>query len=439
MKRLKRTLEKYTYYDKKIHALNIRALLELLEKKNFENFFLLYSCNSETESPSPHRKFLTLGICNKNENTTTTFESLDSFLMSSKCFGILAYDLKNEIENLASSNNTTFSFPSCYFIRPETLLEVDYDGTVVLEGNDDNLNKELLDALFENRKIDEFDNNKKPSIQFTPDCNDSTYLKNVISIQNEIIEGNVYELNYCRNYIAKAEINAFQYYNISIQENPTPFSCLVKTGEKFIISSSMERFLYKEDNKLTSQPIKGTIRNTGVNKDFEILELCNSEKDKAENLMIVDLVRNDLNRCSIPKSVTVDELFGIYSYKNVHQMISTVSSKVLPTTSFSTIIKSLFPMGSMTGAPKISAMNFIEKFENFKRGVYSGAIGYVDKNGDFDFNVVIRTVLFDRKSNQISLSVGSAITIDSIPEKELEECKMKIEKLKELLNQALVN
>jgi para-aminobenzoate synthetase component 1 len=155
--------------------------------------------------------------------------------------------------------------------------------------------------------------------------------------------------------------------------------------------------------------------------------------------MIVDLVRNDMSKCSEIGSVKVDELFGIYSYPSVHQMISTINSQLLSDVSFQDIVKSLFPMGSMTGAPKLSAMKIIDQLETFQRGAFSGSFGYIQPNGDFDFNVVIRTLFYNSKSNSINIPVGSAITIDSDPNQELNECNDKVNLLFELINKCSSN
>ena len=205
------------------------------------------------------------------------------------------------------------------------------------------------------------------------------------------------------------------------------------------MGNSMERFLCKTGQKVVSQPIKGTLKNSKSSLIDERDFLLNSEKERAENLMIVDLTRNDLNKSSQVKSVRVDELFGIYSFPTVHQMISTVSATMQPDVKFSQLLKDTFPMGSMTGAPKLRSMQLIDQFENFKRGIYSGAIGYVSKNGDFDFNVVIRTLLYDPTKGLASIPVGSAITYDSNPEDELNECYVKVEKLRKLLAGCLVD
>ena len=164
-----------------------------------------------------------------------------------------------------------------------------------------------------------------------------------------------------------------------------------------------------------------------------IAQLKNSEKDRAENVMIVDLVRNDLNRVCKSGTVQVNELFGIYSYLQVHQMISTVKGDVLPEVSISDILKATFPMGSMTGAPKIAAMKYIEGLENFKRGWYSGALGYLAPDGNFDFNVVIRSVLCDMETKVLNYNAGGAITIDSIAEHEWMEVQLKTKAITEVL------
>ena len=219
---------------------------------------------------------------------------------------------------------------------------------------------------------------------------------------------------------------AFQKLNA---QSPMPFAAFQKFNDKFLICASPERFLKKTDDKIVSQPIKGTIRRgKNLAEDNALkMQLQNSEKERAENMMIVDLVRNDLARSSTAGTVRVEELFGIYSYQNVHQMVSTVTATAKKGISFAEIIKNAFPMGSMTGAPKVSAMKLIEALEDTKRGLFSGAAGYITPNGDFDFNVVIRSILFDQSSGNLSFQVGSAITYDSIPEKEYEEVLLKAE------------
>ena len=203
-----------------------------------------------------------------------------------------------------------------------------------------------------------------------------------------------------------------------------------------MLCASPERYLRKEANKVISQPIKGTAKRfsdeTLDNNSKIALE--QNPKERAENIMIVDLVRNDLSHTAIKGSVAVEELCGIYTFEQVHQMISTVVSTVENSVSPVEILRTTFPMGSMTGAPKISAMNIIEELEETKRGLYSGAVGYFTPENDFDFNVVIRSILYNAREKYLSFSVGSAITSQSIPEQEYEECLLKAKAMFEVLS-----
>ncbi|MFC2104842.1 anthranilate synthase component I family protein, partial [Bacteroidota bacterium] len=211
--------------------------------------------------------------------------------------------------------------------------------------------------------------------------------------------------------------------------SPAPFSCYYKLDDKYLLSASPERFIKKSNNKIISQPIKGTIKRSLDNKnDLKLkTELFNDPKERAENVMIVDLVRNDLSRTANKASVKVEELFGIYSFKQVHQMISTVVSEVNNDINIIDVIKNAFPMGSMTGAPKVRAMRLIEQYEKTKRGLYSGSVGYITPDNNFDFNVVIRSILYNQSKNYVSFTVGGAITSLADPDKEYEECMVKAE------------
>jgi len=192
----------------------------------------------------------------------------------------------------------------------------------------------------------------------------------------------------------------------------------------------------KTGNTIISQPIKGTIkRSVNTQEDEKLKEkLFNDPKERAENVMIVDLVRNDLSRTAKKQSVKVEELYGIYSFKHVHQMISTIKSEIEPETDIVEVIKNAFPMGSMTGAPKVRAMQLIEKFERTKRGLYSGAFGYFSPENDFDFNVVIRSLLYNETKKYVSFTVGGAITSLANAKDEYNECLVKATALINVLN-----
>jgi para-aminobenzoate synthetase component 1 len=247
-------------------------------------------------------------------------------------------------------------------------------------------------------------------------------------------------MNFCQEFYSEdAVINPLELFTELNNLSPTPFANYFKIDNQYIISATPERFLSRRGNKLISQPIKGTSsRNSDSKRDrMQKEELLLNEKERAENVMIVDLVRNDLTKSAKQGTVRVEELFGIYSFKQVHQMISTVVCERHENLSNPRIIANTFPMGSMTGAPKIMAMQLAEKYERSKRGVYSGAIGYFAPDGDFDFNVVIRTILYNKDQKYLSFHVGSAITLDSDPEKEYEECLLKGKAIRAVLNQTI--
>ncbi|MGB4080212.1 MAG: anthranilate synthase component I family protein [Bacteroidia bacterium] len=341
-------------------------------------------------------------------------------------FGVLGYDVKNHFETLSSENNAVIDTPELLFFEPQILLAIDKNQQVsVLKGD---LSLDFFDAVVVKNKRD-------ISPVYSP-ISRSDYIQKIEEIQELIRGGEVYELNYCVPY--SHSFNAFQpllFHLDLLQKSPVPMGAYLRANQLYLCGASMERFLMKQGNTLVSQPIKGTIKKGQTPEEDVALitQLKNSEKDRAENVMIVDLVRNDLNRVCKSGTVKVKELFGIYSYLQVHQMISTVEGEVLPEVSISDILKATFPMGSMTGAPKIAAMKYIEGIENFKRGWYSGALGYIAPDGDFDFNVVIRSVLCDTNNKVLNYNAGGAITIDSIAEQEWMEVQLKTKAITEVL------
>ncbi|MBK9190960.1 MAG: anthranilate synthase component I family protein [Crocinitomicaceae bacterium] len=362
------------------------------------------------------------------------FDLLDSFLEKYKgefIFGCLTYDLKNTIEpTLKSSNNDLIQFPLIHFFVPEHLVE--FKNNVWEFYGDETKNAfEKLTALPELQQ-----GKVTNPVLLTEKTTKEEYIQHVNKIKSEIQYGNIYELNYCVNFEAEqTELNSSAVFQKLQSLTNAPFSVYLNTEEHAVLCASPERFIKKENNKIISQPIKGTARRS-QNKEEDIQikeELRINPKERSENIMITDLVRNDLSKIAVKNSVQTEELCGVYTFKTVHQLISTISCETDPKINFSSVIKALFPMGSMTGAPKIAAMKIAEETEKFKRGLYSGSIGYIRPNGDFDFNVVIRSILHNKKSKTISCSVGSAITINSDPEKEYEECLLKLNALKRAL------
>jgi para-aminobenzoate synthetase component 1 len=262
------------------------------------------------------------------------------------------------------------------------------------------------------------------------------YLEKVTKMLEHIHAGDMYEANFCMEFYAEnAVINPLEKFQKLNQISKAPFSVFFKNNKHFLLCASPERYLKKVGDKIISQPIKGTSK-----RFFDTIEdekskhnLENDAKERAENIMITDLVRNDLSHTAQKGSVEVAELCKIYSFLQVHQMISTVTSKLDAQYSPIDVLRTTFPMGSMTGAPKISVMKIIENQEETKRGLYSGTVGYFTPEGDFDFNVVIRSILYNQENKYVSFSVGSAITAQSVPEKEYEECLLKAKAMAEVL------
>lgn len=370
-------------------------------------------------------------------NSGNAFEQLKEFQQQNKgnwLFGFLGYDLKNEIEKLSSKNPDGIQMPDMHFFIPEIIIEINKEYLLIYASTQkeaNNIMKEISAINIEQN----INSNKKITIHHRTDK--LTYLKDVSAIRQHIIEGNVYELNYCQEFYAEnCNINPLAVYLRLNEHSAMPFSCYYKLKDKYLMCASPERFLKKEKNKLISQPIKGTIKRGKDKKEDQQLKekLKNDIKERAENVMIVDLVRNDLARTAVPGTVKVEELFGVYTYPKVHQMISTIVSELKPEIQFLDAIQNAFPMGSMTGAPKIAAMQLIEQYEKTKRGLYSGAVGYIKPDEDFDFNVVIRSILYTAYDQYLSFQVGGAITYDSVPEKEYEECLLKANAIMNLFN-----
>lgn len=370
-----------------------------------------------------------------SDSSKSSFAALEEFLTKNHGYipGYFSYDLKNETEDLISENPDHLHFPKIHFFLPKhSILIKNNKVSIVSDSAEEVWNLIQQTSLKQSEEPVSI-----PAILSRFERNE--YIQTVQELQRHIQRGDIYEINFCQEfYVENAEIDPLKVFIALNKLSPTPFANYFKIKEKYIISATPERFLSRRGNKLISQPIKGTSsRNTDATRDKKQKEeLLKDEKERAENVMIVDLVRNDLTKSAKPGTVRVEELFGIYSFKQVHQMISTVVCEADENLSNTGIIANTFPMGSMTGAPKIRAMQLAEKYERSKRGVYSGAVGYFAPDGDFDFNVVIRTILYNAKQKYLSFHVGSAITLDSEPEKEYEECLLKGKAIREILKQS---
>ncbi|OKL41451.1 anthranilate synthase component I family protein [Pontibacter flavimaris] len=346
--------------------------------------------------------------------------------------GYLGYDLKNQTERLSSQNHDNLGFPLLTFFEPEVCLYFNF-ASISMYTSADNADTILASILAMPTPAPA----SPQGIKLQQRVSKEKHIRQVEQVQQHILEGNVYELNYCMEFYAEqVKLQPLPLYLALNEASPTPFSGYLKLHDKYLLCASPERFLKKEGQKLISQPIKGTIRR-GLTPEEDLLllqQLRHDEKELAENMMIVDLVRNDLSRSCATGTVHVEEMFGIYGFRQVSQMISTVVGELRPDKDLVDALIGAFPMGSMTGAPKISAMHLIEELEDTRRGLYSGAFGYIKPNGDGDFNVVIRSIQYNAGNGYLSFMVGSAITYDSDPNQEYAECLLKAQAMLQVLS-----
>jgi para-aminobenzoate synthetase component 1 len=350
-------------------------------------------------------------------------------------FGYLSYDLKNYFYPITSENFDGLMVPDAFFWIPKYVVKIEREQLTFVQGKKD---IESLNFLSDFLEEESDRNHHENQLSFTARISKNEYLEKVKELKNHIQRGDIYEINFCQEFYAEQCDIPFEldtYFKLNTITK-APFSAFFKFENFSVFCGSPERFIQKKGNRLISQPIKGTSPrgNTIAQDEFNKQSLSNNPKERSENVMIVDLVRNDLAQVSKVNSVRVDELFGLYTFETVHQMISTVSCELNDNENLLSILKATFPMGSMTGAPKLRAMELIEKYESFKRGMFSGSIGYISPNGDADFNVVIRSLIYNAETKYASCSVGSAITIDSDPEQEYEECMIKVKRIMDSLN-----
>ncbi|MEK7256166.1 MAG: anthranilate synthase component I family protein, partial [Bacteroidota bacterium] len=364
------------------------------------------------------------------------FEALRKFAEETQdwLFGYLTYDLKNDVENLTSSHFDGIGFPALHFFQPVYLLEIFADQVVI------HSKAESPEMLFQkiNRPVSTSSANRSglPQKILAPRIPKPDYLATVQAIRQHILRGDIYEMNFCQEFFTQnAELDPAAIFHRLSRLAKAPFSAFYRLNDRYLLCASPERFLKKTGDLLVSQPIKGTIRRGKTAAEDERLraQLLASQKDRSENVMIVDLVRNDLHRSCRAGSVQVEELFGVYPFEQVFQLISTVTGRLKSGLQWVDALRNAFPMGSMTGAPKVRGMELIEQVEKTKRGLYSGAVGYVTPGGDFDFNVVIRSIFYNSASRYVSLQVGGAIVFDSVPEQEYEECLVKAKAMFEVL------
>lgn len=360
------------------------------------------------------------------------FEELNSFLeeFNDYIFGHFNYDLKNLVEDLTSLHPDPIGFPDAFLFVPEVVLKLN-ENTLeigIISGD--------AQVIFNEIIAEQESEEEHNLVSIQGRISKEKYLEIVEKLRQHILRGDCYEVNFCQEFYSEScLINPLNVFNQLTSISPNPFSAFYKVHDKFLICASPERYIQKKGQSIISQPIKGTAkRQQNFEKDeAEKAKLRASQKERSENVMVVDLVRNDLSKVCGEGTVKVDELFGIYSFPQVHQMISTVSGQLKNGVDLSQILQATFPMGSMTGAPKKKVLQLIEKYETVKRGIFSGTVGYITPDGDFDFNVVIRSLMYNASTQYLNYLVGSAITYYSNPNDEYEECLLKALAIKKIL------
>ncbi|WP_245975094.1 anthranilate synthase component I family protein [Deminuibacter soli] len=359
-----------------------------------------------------------------------TMQALQQFLQQHNdwLFGHFNFDFGHP-----SHLPDTIGFPDAFLFQPATVIELQQHTVHI------SCYHHTPEQVFRVISAETPASAQSPAITpaFTPRISQADYIAKIQALQKHILRGDCYEINFCQEfYAASAQLNPLATYLRLAAASPAPFAAYYKTGEHHLLCASPERYVYREAQTLLSQPIKGTARRdtTNVHAD-ELLrqQLFNSSKDRSENVMVVDLVRNDFSRLCLPGSVHVQELFGVYSFPQVHQLISTITGTLPSQATFAAILEATFPMGSMTGAPKQKVLELTSRYETVKRGIYSGTVGYIKPGGDFDFNVVIRSLLYNAQTQYLSYLVGGGITFYSDAAKEYEECLLKAAGIKKAL------
>jgi len=400
--------------------------------KQFSTFCFL---DNHGYQVNPHAEECLLGAGVKktyHSNNGKALTGLQEFMTGEKkwLFGHLGYDLKNETQPLYSAKTDPVGFPDIFFFEPEFVIRIN-QAEISVEGENATA---VYRAIMDNAATP---GRQGQGILIRQRLTKEEYIAVIKQLKRHILRGDCYEINFCQEFFAEqAVIDPLTVFRQLSAVSPNPFSALYRTGDQWLVCASPERFLQKQGNRIVSQPIKGTSKrmHQDATQDASSKKsLWLSEKDRSENVMVVDLVRNDLSKVCEEGTVKVEELFGVYSFPQVHQMISTISGELRATISFTDIIRATFPMGSMTGAPKKRVMELIEQYEQTKRGIFSGALGYISPSGDFDFNVVIRSVMYNAATGYLSFQAGSGITWYSDPEQEWEECLLKASAIAEVL------
>ena len=421
-----------TYSIKSISNLN-EKLLQWAQQ--YETAVWLDSNNHNQGYTSFHSILAVDEFTSIQTDVVNAFEKLKEYqsITQDYLFGYLSYDVKNATENLTSTNSDGLGFAELFFFQPQKILfvknnSIEFQYLTMVDDEIDTDFEAICTQEIKQKNTTSTRLENGGNIVIKPRIQKQDYLFKVGEILEHIHKGDIYEANFCQEFYAEnTRINPLDIYEDLNTISEAPFATFLKIDSQYLLCASPERYLKKEGAKIISQPIKGTAKRlVDLQEDQKTATALSKDiKERSENIMIVDLVRNDLSKSAKKGSVRVEELCKVSSFKQVHQMISTVVSELKDDVHLVDVIKDTFPMGSMTGAPKISAMKIIETLEETKRGLYSGTVGYFTPMGNFDFNVVIRSILYDSEKKYLSFSVGSAITAKSTPEKEYEECLLK--------------
>lgn len=353
-----------------------------------------------------------------------------------KLFGYISYEAFSDIEKILKTEQNIIKNQKINLSEFKVIIEFDHNYKKITFFYNQH---QLIDKITNWLNQPVIKNDQEINVKnIYSNFSNQSYIAAIQDIKNKIAQGEFYQVNLTRKFFGKLtqKFNDQTIFNNFVklcQISPANYSSFLKIGEKNILSSSPELFIEINNNLIKSRPIKGTIaRGENLQKDQDNKNyLANSVKEKAENLMIVDLVRNDLARICLSNSVKVDNLFAINSYKTLHHMSSEIYGSLKENITNFDILAATFPAGSMTGAPKIAAMNNIAENEKFQRGIYSGAIGFVSKNLS-KLSVVIRTLIIE--DDNFEFQVGGAITYDSDPNQELSEIFNKAKAINKILN-----
>ena len=362
----------------------------------------------------------------------TSEKALQTALGTDWLFGFFSYEYNAAWEHVTPTNPSFLSVPQLQFFKPKKIWLLKGDLLTALYLESDNPAVDFACITNSTTRTEA----SLTTIDLSPRISKDIYLQHASALKQHIMRGDIYEVNYCMEwYTDEVDVSPMALFNALNRIGKTPFSAFLSFDNTYLMSASPERFLQRRGDALMSQPIKGTAaRHEDAVIDKSVAEALKLDaKERAENIMITDLVRNDLSRIAQKGSVAVSEQCAVYPFAQVHQMISTVKAQCDSTFTSLDVINACFPMGSMTGAPKQRAMELINQYEHGQRGLYSGAVGYFAPNGDFDFNVVIRSLVYDAASKYLSTHVGSALTAAADPSKEYDECQLKVKAIKRVL------